>query len=149
MSPTANTRIERLIHVASQLIDVMNHEVELLRAMRVNEIDALQPAKHELTVQYEGSIEALAAEPAVLRAMEPALRAELTAVVTRFDAAVDANARALSAVRESHDRLLHAIVDAVSEQRSRQKAYTATGSLDHPRTGRNVPTLSLTVDQRL
>lgn len=149
MTVQANTRVEQLIRAAGRLIDVMNREVDMLRAMRVGEIGALQPEKRQLTIEYEDAIAALAAEPALLQAMEPALRAELAAVAQRFDAAVDENARALNAVRESHDRLLRAIVEAVSEQRSRQKAYTAKGALDNPRAGRRAPTISLTVDQRL
>jgi flagellar biosynthesis/type III secretory pathway chaperone len=149
MTPTANTQIEQLVRVASQLIDIMNREVEMLRAMRVSDIGALQQEKQNLTIQYEDAIAALAAEPDVLQAMEPALRSELAAVATRFDAAVDENARALHAVKVSHDRLLRAIVDAVSEQRSRQRAYTAKGALDNQRTGRRTPPISLTVDQRL
>ena len=143
------TGVGQLIRAASRLIDVMNREVDILRAMRAAEISALQPEKRQLTVEYEDAIAALGARPELLRAMEPALRAELAAVARRFDAAVDETARALNAVRDSHDRLLRAIVEAVAEQRSRQKAYTAKGALDNPRTGRRAPAISLTIDQRL
>lgn len=149
MTATTPPQIEQIIRVASRLIDVMNREITLLRAMQVTEITALQQEKRDLTVLYEEGVAALAAEPAMLQAMAPALRAELEAVAARFDAAVDENARALNAVRESHDRLLRAIVDAVAEQRSRQKAYTAKGALDNQRSGRRAPTISLSVDQRL
>lgn len=149
MISPANTTAAQLIRAASRLIEVMNREVEMLRAMRVADIGALQPEKRQLTIEYEESVAALAAEPELLRALEPALRAELAAVAARFDAAVAENARALNVVRESHDRLLHAIVEAVAEQRSRQKAYTAKGALDNPRAGRRAPTISLSVDQRL
>lgn len=149
MNPTDTNRIERLIHVASQLVEIMSREVALLRAMRVVEIGDLQQEKLELTSEYEGAIAALAEEPELLQAMEPALRSELAEIAARFDAAVDENARALTAVKESHDRLLQAIVDAVAEERSRQKAYTAKGALDNPRSTRCAPPISLTVDQRL
>jgi len=149
MTPTTTPRIEQLIHVTGRLIDVMDREIALLRAMRIGEISALQQEKLDLTAEYENAVAALAAEPELLRAVEPALRAELAAVASRFDAAVAENARALGAVRESHDRLLRAIVDAVAEQRSRQKAYTSRGALDSPRSGRRAPPISLTVDRRL
>lgn len=140
---------ETLILAASRLIALMNHEVELLRAMRVSEISALQQEKQELTVLYEEAMGVLSADPEMLAAMEPALKNELTDLAARFDDAVGANTRALTAVKASHDQLLQTIVDAVSENRSRQKAYTAQGALDNPRKGRNAPVLSLTLDQSL
>jgi len=149
MTTKATKHFEPLISVVSRLIVLMNHEVELLRAMRVGEISALQKEKQELTVLYEDALQMLSVEPELLEAMEPALRTELTGLATRFDAAVWENTRALNAVKASHDQLLQAIVDAVSEKRAEQKAYTAKGSLDNPRKGRNAPTLSLTLDQCL
>jgi hypothetical protein len=141
--------IETLVTATSRLIALMNKEVELLRGMRVGEINELQNEKQELTKLYEDSLVIVAAEPALLEALEPALRQELTELAKRFDTAVLENTRALSAVKESHDRLLQTIVDTVSENRSKQKAYTAEGALDNPRGRRNAPALSLTLDQSL
>lgn len=149
MIPQPTEHMETLISATSRLIVLMNHEVRLLRAMRVGDIAALQQEKQNLTVLYENALQTLAAEPELVEAMEPALRAELTDLAVRFDAAVCENTRALDAVKASHDQLLQAIVDAVSENRSKQKAYTAQGALDNPRKGRNAPTLSLTLDQQL
>lgn len=149
MMPANTIQIETLITAASRLISLMNKEVELLRAMRVTEIADLQKEKQELTMLYEESLAMLAAEPALLEAVEPALKEELATLAMRFDAAVTENTHALSAVKDSHDRLLQTIVDMVSENRSKQKAYTAEGALDDPRGRRNAPTLSLTLDQRL
>lgn len=140
---------ETLISVTSRLIALMNHEVELLRAMRVSEIGALQKEKHELTAVYEEAVQMLAAEPALLEAMEPALQVEFSELAMKFDAAVCENSQALDAVKTAHDQLLQAIVDAVSENRSRQRAYTAQGALDNRRPGRSATALSLTYDRRL
>jgi len=140
---------ETLVSAASRLVALMNQEVTLLRVMRVKEIAALQREKQELTVLYEDAVRTLSAEPELLQAMEPAMRSELAELAVRFDEAVSENARALDAVKTSHDQLLQAIVDAVSETRSQQKAYTAQGSLDNPRKARSTSTLSLTLDQRL
>ena len=139
MTDRSSHPFETLVSAASRLVVLMNQEVALLRAME----------KQELTVQYEEAVRTLTAEPELLEAMEPAMRSELAEMAVRFDGAVSENARALDAVKTSHDQLLQAIVDAVAETRSRQKAYTAQGSLDNPRKGRNASTLSLTLDQRL
>ena len=149
MTPQMSENIETLTTAASRLIFLMNHEVELLRAMRVGEISALQTEKRELTALYEDAMQALSAEPEIVEAIEPALQEELTDLALKFDAAVSENTRALDAVKASHDHLLQTIVDAVAENRSRQKAYTCQGSLDNPRRGRNAQTLSLTLDQQL
>lgn len=141
--------LETLVNATSRLINLMNQEVALLRQMRVGEIAGLQKEKQELTKLYEDSLAVLSGEPGVLEAVEPALRQELAELAKLFDAAVIENTRALSAVKDSHDRLLQTIVDLVSENRSKQKAYTAEGALDNQRGGRNAPTLSLTLDQSL
>lgn len=142
-------QIDTLATAASRLISLMNREVEFLRAMKVQEINDLQSEKLELTALYEESLAMLAAEPDVLEALEPALKDELAGLAKRFDAAVVENTRALSAVKDSHDRLLQTIVDSVAENRSKQKAYTANGALDNPRGRRNAPAISLTLDQSL
>lgn len=142
-------QIDTLVTAASRLISLMNREIEFLRAMKVQEISDLQGEKLELTALYEESLAMLAADPDVLQALEPALKDELAALAKRFDAAVVENTRALSAVKDSHDRLLQTIVDSVAENRSKQKAYTADGALDNPQGGRNAPAISLTLDQSL
>lgn len=143
------TNIEALVLVTSRLIGVLNHEVEMLRAMRIADIEKLQDEKATLTVAYENCVRALQADPAALSAVEPAVRQELDALARRFDDALSSNARALNAIRESHDRLLAAIVDAVSSKRASQKGYGANGAFDRRHGSRSVPALSLTFDQRL
>lgn len=151
MSATAPSRhkVETLVRVTSRLIRILNHEVELLRTMRVADIETLQDEKTALTVAYEDCVRALEGEPAVLEAMEPALRQELGALAVRLDGALAENARALNAVRESHDRLLKSIVDAVAESRARHKGYGSSGTDLRRPSGRKAAPLSLTFDRRL
>lgn len=151
MSDTTNTasNIEALIRVTSRLIGVLNHEVEMLRAMRIADIEKLQDEKATLTVAYENCVHALQADPRALGAVEPAVRHELDALAHRFEDALSSNARALNAVRESHDRLLAAIVDAVASKRASQKGYGANGAFDRRRGSRTAPVMSLSFDQRL
>ena len=74
MTAQPTKHLETLILAASRLIVLMNHEVELLRVMRVGEIGALQKEKQELTILYEDALQMLSVEPELLEAMEPALR---------------------------------------------------------------------------
>jgi len=149
MSAAINNQIEAFIRVTSRLIGVLNSEVEMLRAMRVSEIENLQEEKRDLTILYEETIRSLAAQPDALAVVEPALRMELSDLAGRFDNAVAENARALNAVRDSHDRLLKSIVDAVSENRAKEKGYTRDGKLSDQRKGRTSQSLSLSVDRQL
>jgi hypothetical protein len=143
------SNIESLILVTSRLIGVLNHEVEMLRTMRISDIEKLQDEKSTLTLAYENCVRALQADPAALAAVEPAVRRELDLLAQRFDEALSSNARALNAVRESHDRLLAAIVDAVASKRASQKGYGANGAFERRRGSRTAPVLSLSLDQRL
>jgi hypothetical protein len=142
-------KVESLIRVTSRLIGVLDHEVEMLRAMRVTEIEQMQDEKMALTIAYEECVRSLADDTAVLEAMEPAMRQELGALAARFDDALAENARALNAVRDSHDRLLKAIVDAVADKRARHKGYGASATFERRPRGRTAPPLSLTYDYQL
>lgn len=149
MTPRFSDRIETLIQITSRLISLLDREVEMLREMRVPDIESLREEKNDLTLAYEQAVRVLAAEPGKLAAIEPALRETLTDVARRFDNSLAANANAIAAVRESQERLLKAVVDAAAEQRARQKAYTAKGSFEARHRSRRAPALSLTLDRRL
>ncbi len=149
MTPKFSNQIEALIKVTSRLMGVLDREVEMLREMRISEIETLRDEKNDLTLAYEQAVRVIAADPDELAAIEPALRDTLADLGQRLDGSLAANARALSAVRESHDRLLKAVVDAVADNRARQRAYNAQGSFE---TGHRMPraaALSLTFDRSL
>jgi hypothetical protein len=147
MSPQLEEQVETLIRVTSRLIGVLDAEVELLRAMRVAEIASLQAEKHDLTLLYEETIEAVACQRGAMDAMEPALRLELAEIAQRFDRSLAENARALHAVRGSHDRLLKAIVDAVADHRARDRGYTAEGNFGASKVRSDATALSLSLDR--
>lgn len=141
--------IESFIRIASRLIAIMEQEIEFLRKMEVGAIDALQEEKAALVTAYENGIRGFTTEPDALAAMEPALKTELKELTTRFDNVVTENNRALESVRNSHQRLLKAIVDAVSESRARHAGYSNTGGLPQPVGGARAARLSLSLDRRL
>ena len=60
MSTKPAEHFQTLVTATSRLIVLMDHEVELLRAMRVSEISDLQTEKQELTVLYEEALQMLA-----------------------------------------------------------------------------------------
>ncbi len=149
MTPKFSEQIESLIRVTSRLIGLLDREVEMLREMRISDIDALRDEKNELTLAYEQAVRVIAAEPKQMAAIEPVLRETLSELAQRFDSALATNAQALHAVRESHDRLLKAVVDAVADSRAHQKAYNAKGSFETDLRTPRTTTLSLTFDRSL
>jgi hypothetical protein len=81
--------------------------------------------------------------------LQPALKAELDAIAVRFDDVVKQNSQALETVRNSHERLLKAIVDAVAQNRTRHAGYSETGGTPTPAGGDRARRLSLTLDRQL
>lgn len=149
MAPEFAKQIEALIKITSRLMGVLDREIEMLREMRISEIETLRDEKNELTLAYEQTVRVIAADPDKLADIEPALRDTLADLAQRLDGTLATNARALSAVRESHDRLLKAVVDAVTDSRARQKAYNAKGSFETDHRMPRAATLSLTFDRSL
>lgn len=139
---------ENLVQITSRLINLLNDEVAELRGMNVGAIEQMQDEKRELTLAYEGQLKALAEQPDLISALEPALRSELETLAKQLEHAVTENTRALNAVRDSHDRLLRAIVDAVSRDQNKHASYTANGA-GAARSARDAKAICLTVDQQL
>lgn len=149
MSKVTTEQVESLIQVASRLIDLMNREIGFLHDMQVAEIEPLQADKALLTTIYEQRIGEIDAESGALEALEPALREELSDIARKFDTTLASNLIALNGVRESHDRMMKAIVDAATEHKARQAGYGNDGTLVGGRVRPGGETLSLALDRRL
>ena len=149
MSTPNPQAIEAFIQIAGRLIAIMEQELGSLRKMEIAEIAGLQEEKNTLVAAYEDGIRQFDADPDTLNALQPALKAELTDLAARFDDVVMENSRALEAVRDSHERLLRTIVDAVSENRARHSGYSDTGGKPQPAGGIRAARLSLTLDRQL
>ena len=64
---TTPAKVEVLIRVASQLISVLEQEVEYLREMKSSKVASLQAEKMKLVVAYEEHVRELAAAPDMLK----------------------------------------------------------------------------------
>lgn len=143
----ATSEIESLIRVTSRLVELMRRETEHLSGMRLAEVEALQQEKAALAARYETAVRAVAERPDVLRTLAPALKDELAAAGRAFEQAAAENLRRVAAARTAHDRLVKAIVDAVTEKRSAGGAYAASGQ---PARLRLAPgAVSVALDRRL
>ena len=135
-----------LIAITGRLVELMNREIEMLRAMRPRDIEALQEEKAALARLYEQQVAALRDDPRRLAVLEPVLQKELRAATDDYDTAIRRNAQALRAARDANEALLKAIVDAANA--TRQDGYSETGGKARPARGGQAPT-SLAVDRTL
>jgi hypothetical protein len=147
---TAPAKVEVLIRVASQLISVLEQEVEYLREMKSSEVASLQPEKMKLVVAYEEHVRDLAAAPDMLKKVAPALQDEFADIAERFDAAMTENRQALSAAHDAQERFMKAIVKAAEEKRASFHAYSPEGTLSATNAAKsNAGPLSLTLDSQI
>lgn len=149
MNTTSPVIIDAFIRITGRLIAIMEQEIEHLRKMEVSEIASLQAEKNGLIDAYEEGFRKISADPKLLEALEPAIKVEMKTLVARFDAVMAENSRALEMVRNSHERLLKAIVDSVAESRARHAGYSNRGGLPQPAGGARAAHLSLTLDRQL
>lgn len=143
-------KIGGLIRIASQLIDLMGREVEMLRDMRPSGLDELQARKNELADAYEQQVRGLTGEPGALAAVAPALRQEFAEIAAEFNKVLAENESALHATRFAHERLLKAVVEAIDDQRNSFNGYSASGApAARQPSGRRNASAPLTLDKRL
>ncbi len=142
-------KIGGLIRIASQLIDLMGREVEILRDMRPSGLDELQARKNELADTYEQQVRGLTGEPGALAAVAPALRQEFAEIAAEFNKVLAENESALHATRFAHERLLKAVVEAVGEQRNSFDGYGANGAPARQARARRAASAPMTLDTRL
>jgi hypothetical protein len=139
--------VESLIRITGRLVELMQRETEHLDGVRLDQIEALQQEKAALAANYDAAVRALANQGEVLKVIAPALKDELAAAARAFDRAAAENLRRLAAARTAHDRLVKAIVDAVTEKRSAGSPYAASGG---PARVRLAPgAVSVALDRRL
>ena len=142
----ASGAVSDLLAITARLIACIKREIALLRAMRPQEMQALQIDKAALADAYEAHLRVLRQGESAETAISEPLRRELAEATERFQTVLAENARALRAVKEVNERVLEAIVAAADEERGRPVGYTASGAAPG---GRAATPVSLAVNQRL
>jgi hypothetical protein len=122
-----------LLAITSRLIACMEHEVELLRSVRPQELRQLQSDKLALADAYRAFTLALREPPAEGEMVDQNLCAELVEATEHFQAAVQNNLRALRAMRDVNERVMRAIVHALEEPRAQVTGYSKRGTLTKSR----------------
>lgn len=138
-----------LLKTTLRLIEILEREIEMLRAMKPSDIQSLQQDKIVLSAAYESQIKALKADPQALKSMSPGQRAELNAAIKRFQATLRENERSLHAAKEATQRALSAIAEEVQRATQRHAGYSAKGMAASPSDTGKSSAVSFAVDQRL
>ncbi|MFQ5774596.1 MAG: hypothetical protein ACE5GS_08775 [Kiloniellaceae bacterium] len=144
---TDPSQITDLLKIISRLIGVLEREIEMLRAMKPSELQALQQDKIVLAAAYEAQFNALKDRPELLETAAPRVRAELKAAVDRFQKTLSENERSLRAAKDVTARVLRAIADELGRKQRENAAYAPDGTVA-ARAGPREP-LSVTYDERL
>lgn len=136
MSETADFDIFELIDMVDRLTEVLDAETRMLDAGDLGEIQALIDEKAKLVTAVQQMSFLVASNPELIDdgSQESAVeRQELFEAVQTMHAASAENERALKAKIRSTDRLIRAVVVAVSEQeRNGEQAYTKLGMRGSP-----------------
>jgi len=111
-----------LAALANELAGLLERETALVRAMKIAEIEPLQPDKARLTQRFDKEFKAATASGDAA-ARGPAA-APWLAAGHRLAAAAMANERALRIGRAATERLVGAVVSAVQQSRSPATGYS-------------------------
>ncbi|MDZ7714109.1 MAG: hypothetical protein U5L06_13870 [Rhodovibrio sp.] len=115
-----------LLETTLRLIDVLEGEIEMLRGMNPEEMQALQHDKIVLAAAYESQLKRLRDQPELAAPLSNDLRAELKEATDAFQDVLAANERALRAAKTATDGVLQAVVDAANRQDPRA-SYSPKG----------------------
>lgn len=134
-----------LLETTLRLIDVLEGEIEMLRAMDPAEMQALQQDKIVLAAAYESQLRRLSEQPELAGPLSEELRAELKEATDAFQEVLAANERALRAAKTATDGVLQAVVDAANRQDPRA-SYSPKGR--HARRNPRAPH-AVSINERL
>jgi len=139
-------RLGEIIRLSGQLASLMTEETELLRKMRIAEIEPLQSQKSALAAAYASAITAVGRRPDQVTDAPADLRQSLREATRSLQTALDQNMRAVLAAKTVNERLIRVVSDAVAEMRAPGGAYTANGCA--PSSADAAEPISLSVDHR-
>ncbi|MGQ0662594.1 MAG: hypothetical protein ACT4P2_03200 [Pseudomonadota bacterium] len=142
-------RVNDLLALAGRLITLMNRENDLLRAMQPSRISELVHEKVRLARAYAAKVDELRRAPELFAALDHAVREEILEVTNRFDAAVQANERALRAAKDANERVIKAIVEAASAYTTTLSNYSPRGAVAARQGPDRQPALPVALDRKV
>ena len=139
------TAVIDLLETTLRLIDVLEGEIEMLRGMNPEKMQALQQDKIVLAAAYESQLKRLRDQPELAASLSADLRAELREATDTFQEVLAANERALRAAKTATKGVLKTVVDTANRQDPRL-SYNTDGK--PARTNARAPH-AVSINQRL
>ncbi len=141
--PHDKNSIHSIISVVRDLTNLMSREVELLRAMQIQEFSVLQGQKLELISAYEDETAALREDKFATERLDESLREELRDVVGRMTETMRENEAAIRAAQTTNEKLVKVITTAVQTAQNSHIGYSKQG------TNQATGAVSLRINQEL
>lgn len=139
--------LEETIVITERLTALLEHEIQLLKSLKPQDIRALQSEKTELATTYERLIRNVRDKASFLADVDPKLKDRLRLTTTHFQTALADNERAIRAVKSVSERLMRVVVAAVAESKSRMPSYSRTGIASG--SAASAKSVSLTLNRQL
>ncbi|MEE2526197.1 flagellar basal-body protein FlbY [Hyphobacterium sp. HN65] len=136
-------RAEALILLTTRLTELIEKETALFESRRPLEARTFQDEKSKLATIYRREIAAVKAEPARLEAAPEALKIQLKDVTAHFTNALEANGRAVDALRVLTEGVVKSVADEAARLRDKDAGYGPGSKL---RSGASTPAIA--VNQR-
>lgn len=127
-APQDKNSIHSIIRVVRDLTSLMSREIELLRAMQIQEFGVLQGQKLELISAYEEETAALRDDQFATQRLDDSLREELRDVVGRMTETMRENEAAIRAAQTTNEKLVKVITTAVQSARNSHLGYSSQGT---------------------
>ena len=124
---SGHSQIDTLIELSDRLSRLLAHESEHLRAMRLNNLAAVQEEKAKLAAAYSSAFELVRANPLAVKSADTGMRKALKDATSGLKKKVADNMIALTAAKVLNERLIRALSEAVATTLMPLAAYTATG----------------------
>ncbi|NQW12137.1 MAG: hypothetical protein HQ481_19910 [Alphaproteobacteria bacterium] len=113
----ARDMIRHFVESMTQLMAVMQREIDLVKQKSFHEIEKLQRHKSQLSKAYETHQARLHQDISVLGALDADERSELRELYARFRETLSENMLALKATQDATDRVIKMIIGGVKKAR--------------------------------
>jgi flagellar biosynthesis/type III secretory pathway chaperone len=142
-------RVDNLIDIITRLGEVLQQEMDLLRQMKVREIEPLQEIKDRLTDAYQARLNEIQKNIAAYQTLPPAARERLKRTNQKFREIVTNNMLAVSASRTANSSIVEMISEAVLAQQQQVRGYGADGGVRKSRKSAYELAAPTTINQQL
>ena len=116
-------RAEALILLTTRLTGLIEQETALFEARRPLDTQAFQDEKSKLATIYRREIAAVKQQPGRLDGAPEALKRQLKEETVRFTTALEANGRAVEALRVLTEGIVRAVADEAGRLQDQETGY--------------------------